>query len=422
MRIYNLFPLLAGKFNQWEPHLLRAVQMGFNWVFINPVQKPGKSGSLYSIADYFGFNPLLLDPRSTLSEAEQFKGALAAAHGLGMSVLVDLVINHCAYDSPLVTKEPQWFERENGQVQHPYCVEPNGDKNYWYDLAHFDHQKTSDPEGLYRYFTSVIEHLISLGVDGFRCDAAYQIPRRFWTRLITDTRRRHPTIRFVAETLGCTADQTRDTAAAGFDYVFNSAKWWDYHETWLIEQYQLTREIAPSIGFPESHDTARLFTEFGGNEAAIKQRTLFTFLFGSGAMIPMGFEYGFKKPLHVVNSSPADWEETSLDLTDFIRRLNEIKIQYLVFREECPAQLLELDNRRLLGLWKGSTNNREEALLVLNTDVYDRQVFYVDTIRSLIQSQSPLKCVSPDNPLEHINEPFHYELRPGEGLVFVTER
>src|ERR1700690_2384496 len=92
MRVYNLFPLLAGKFNQWEPHFERAVQMGFNWLFVNPVQRPGRSGSLYSIADYFGFNPRLIDTTSTLSENQQFQAALAAAHKLGLSVMIDLVI------------------------------------------------------------------------------------------------------------------------------------------------------------------------------------------------------------------------------------------------------------------------------------------------------------------------------------------
>lgn len=57
MIIYNLFPLLAGKFGEWEGHLLRASRMGFDWVFVNPVQRTGASGSLYSIADYFALNP-----------------------------------------------------------------------------------------------------------------------------------------------------------------------------------------------------------------------------------------------------------------------------------------------------------------------------------------------------------------------------
>jgi len=30
MILYNLFPLLAGTFERWQPHFERARQMGFN--------------------------------------------------------------------------------------------------------------------------------------------------------------------------------------------------------------------------------------------------------------------------------------------------------------------------------------------------------------------------------------------------------
>ena len=103
----------------------------------------------------------------------------------------------------------------------------------------------------------------------------------------------HPEVTFIAETLGCSPEQTRDTAAAGFDWIFNSAKWWDYTSPWLMEQHELTRNIAPSIGFPESHDTQRLFAETDGNLEAQKQRYLFTALFSAGVMIPVGYEFGF---------------------------------------------------------------------------------------------------------------------------------
>ena len=39
----------------------------------------------------------------------------------------------------------------------------------------------------------------------------------FWRRLIGRIRAAHPEVTFVAETLGCSPEQTRDTAAAGFD-------------------------------------------------------------------------------------------------------------------------------------------------------------------------------------------------------------
>ena len=73
MLIYNLFPLLAGPFDQWEPHLKRAAAMGFDWVFVNPIQKLGRSGSLYSIADYFAINKALLRPKSKLGADDQVR-------------------------------------------------------------------------------------------------------------------------------------------------------------------------------------------------------------------------------------------------------------------------------------------------------------------------------------------------------------
>jgi starch synthase (maltosyl-transferring) len=73
MIIYNLFPLLAGNFTEWDSHLSRASEMGFNWVFVNPVNLPGFSGSLYSIKDYFDFNPLLIDSKSKKEPQQQIK-------------------------------------------------------------------------------------------------------------------------------------------------------------------------------------------------------------------------------------------------------------------------------------------------------------------------------------------------------------
>ncbi|MER2539360.1 MAG: alpha-amylase family glycosyl hydrolase, partial [Azonexus sp.] len=144
MLIYNLFPLLAGHCGRWEPHLKRAADMGFDWVFVNPVQRPGSSGSLYSIADYFQLNPLLLDASAKLTGDEQFQAMLATADKLGLKVMVDLVINHCAFDSELTRQHRNWFVIENGEIAHPFCME-NGQKVVWGDLVRFEHQHTSDP-------------------------------------------------------------------------------------------------------------------------------------------------------------------------------------------------------------------------------------------------------------------------------------
>ena len=422
MIIYNLFPLLAGKFTDWEKHLLRASEMGFNWVFVNPVQRPGMSGSLYSIADYFDFNPLLIDPNNKEPPQQQLKTAVDLAEKLGLNLMVDLVLNHCSVDSDLTRSHPDWFVwEERKRVAHPFCYE-NGKKVVWGDLAKFDHSKSKDKEGLFGFFFSIIEFLVKSGFKGFRCDAAYQVPASLWKRLIRQTKKSYPDVLFFAETLGCPPDQTRKTAAAGFDYIFNSSKWWDFNGAWLLEQYDLTRKTAPSISFAESHDTARLSQELGGNIEALKQRYLFSALFSAGVMMPMGFEFGFRKKLHVVKTRPEDWEETKIDLCSFIAEVNRIKAGRAIFLEEAPTEILQHENPQVLFMWKASTTTREESLLILNKDAHNKQPFYVESLQEFVQAETRLYDLSPEHPRQHIPTPFSYDLRPGQAIVLTTSR
>ncbi len=420
MKIYNLFPLLAGPVNGWQPHLERAAAMGFDWIFVNPIQKLGRSGSLYSVADYLNINPALLKPRARKSPEDQVRAMTAEAHRLGLRLMIDLVINHCAVDSELVRVHPNWFVRDGKRIANPFCVEADGNKIVWRDLAQFDHAGSQDSEGLLRYCGDVVEYLVGLGFTGFRCDAAYQIPGPFWRRLIKRTRASHPEVTFVAETLGCSPAQTRDTAAAGFDWIFNSAKWWDYDSPWLLEQHELTRQIAPSIGFPESHDTPRLYAESNGNLEVQKQRYLFTALFSAGVMMPMGYEFGFRKRLNVVRTSAQDWEQTDIDLTDYIRRVNAIKDAYPVFQEDGLIQSLNHPNSAVLLLWKGSARSQSQGMLILNKDPWGWQHFHTEDLYRDIQAPPPLTDVSPDWPMDHIPTPFTYELPPAAARVLVT--
>lgn len=422
MIIYNLFPLLAGKFTDWERHLSRAAAMGFNWVFVNPIQVPGSSGSIYSIADYFDFNPLLLDRDSSGPPREQIKSAIRYAEKLGLRMMVDLVINHCSVDSALLKEHPEWFEWEDkGRIAHPFADE-NGKKVVWKDLAKFDHRNSRDKEGLYGFCLRVVTFLIELGFTGFRCDAAYQLPGRLWERLIRETREKHPDVLFFAETLGCPPDLTIKTARAGFDYIFNSSKWWDFRSPWLMKQYALTRDIVPSVSFAESHDTVRLCEELNGNVEGLKQRYLFAAFFSGGVMMPIGFEFGFRKKPHVVKTRPEDWEETAIDLTDYIRTVNEIKSNHIIFQEDAPTELPHYDNPNILLMCKASSHTREESLLIMNKDINNSHHFHAENLESYLQTGTPLTDISPGRRLENVPTPFSCEVKPGQGMVLTTSR
>ncbi len=421
MKIYNLFPRLVGRFNRWLPHLKRAADMGFDWLFINPIQRLGRSASLYAIADYFSINPEFIDWRSTSSPDDQVRAMIAEAERLGLKFMIDLVINHCAIDAPVVKKHPEWFVHEGGRVVNPFCIETDGTKVVWYDLAQFDHLHSADQAGLERYFQRIIDHLIGLGFRGFRCDAAYQVPGDLWQRLITQTRQSHPEVFFIAETLGCSPEQTLATAQAGFDAIFNSAKWWDFEGDWLLEQYELTRRIVPSISFPESHDTERLFCESGYNPNELRQRYLFTALFATGVMIPIGFEYGFATRLDVVNTQPDHWEAINVDLTHEIAQINQIKDRYPVFHSEGPIERIQSTNAAVLVLHKSHPAGRGEALLILNKDPWNRQRVWVENLYHHIRTPGPLRDVSLEWVMDYLPTPFEFELAPGMGRVLVTE-
>ncbi|MFQ5560596.1 MAG: alpha-amylase, partial [Nitrospinota bacterium] len=353
---------------------------------------------------------------------EQLREINARARSYGLKTLVDLVISHSASDSKLLVEHPEWYKWESpGKVHHPFCHE-DGKKVVWRDLAKFDPEKSKDREGLLEFFFEGINYLLESGFSGFRCDAAYQIPRWVWERLIRRTKKVNKETVFLAETLGCTAEQTRETAKAGFDYIFNSSKWWDYHDTWMMAQYNLTRDIAPSISFPESHDTDRLSNELDGNVDGIKQRYLFSSLFSSAVMMPVGYEFGFKKRVHVVHTKPGEEERGDIDISGFIQEVNRIKGTYSVFCEEAPTEILQSNNPNVLLMWKGSVCSSEEALLILNKDIYSKQHFYSENVYNYVQARAPLKDVSPEFPLDFIPEPYSYDLRPGQGIVLITRR
>jgi starch synthase (maltosyl-transferring) len=61
-------------------------------------------------------------------------------------------------------------------------------------------------------------------------------------------------------------------------------------------------------------------------------------------MMPIGYEFGFRKKLDVVSTRPTDWETASFDLQRFIKRVNRLKIEHPLLHGE--GQLKTVTNNR----------------------------------------------------------------------------
>jgi starch synthase (maltosyl-transferring) len=283
--------------------------------------------------------------------------------------MVDLVINHTSKDSALVKRHPGWYCRdEKGAVQSPSAIDPADarKKTVWGDLAEIDHRKTTDPEGLTAFVEGVVEDCLEVGFEGFRCDAAYKVPVATWTNLTALARRVLPGAMFVAETLGCRIEEMMALEGSGFDYVMNSSKYWAFDAPWAIEQHERWQKIAPSIAFPESHDTPRLAAETGGLERVQRQRFVLAAVFSEGLLMPIGYELGFRTQLDVVKTRAGDWEEPTFDLSRFVAGTLALKLGQPAFAREGTLEALSKFDAKTLVLLKKAQG--AQALIVVNKD------------------------------------------------------
>ena len=196
--VYNLYPRLVGKFEHMKSHAIRAKEMGFQYVYLNPVALPGFSGSSYAIKNHYLYHPVHhkgwpldgedyseenLSKNKNLAESE-FQDFIEFCNEIGIKVMLDLVINHSSIDSNLVNEHGVWYKRsKRGNLINP-GVKEHGNYIKWGDLALIDNKCSEDKKALWNYWLELLEHYLKLGIKGFRCDAAYKVPTELWRFLI----------------------------------------------------------------------------------------------------------------------------------------------------------------------------------------------------------------------------------------------
>lgn len=173
--VYGVFPRAfsrEGTFQSLEQRLPEIKSLGATvlWLLpIHPIGDANRRGSLgnpYAVRDYDAINP-------EYGTLEDFRSLVRSAHGLGLRVVMDLVVNHAAWDSRLIFEHPDWFlHDESGAI-----VSPSAE---WSDVAALDlrhHELRKDIIRMAEYWVGEV------GVDGFRCHAAERVPTEFWELL-----------------------------------------------------------------------------------------------------------------------------------------------------------------------------------------------------------------------------------------------
>ena len=197
-----------GTFQAAEALLPTLKDNGIDIIWVMPCQPIGKItrkgtlGSYYSIIDYCAINPEF----GTRADFEHF---LKAAHKKGFKVILDWVANHTAPDSEW-TKNEGWHYRDSlGNLMVQYD---------WTDISklNYDNQDMRN-----EMLKSMHWWMDSIGIDGFRCDVAGEVPTDFWNWAMADLRQTHPNMFTLAEDED-KADELTETA---FDMYYG----WTLH-------------------------------------------------------------------------------------------------------------------------------------------------------------------------------------------------
>lgn len=429
IRAYNLYPKLVGEMNAWIRHFDRIQAMNFNWIYINPFNYPGLSGSDYAIKNHYHYHPLYVtgqldfkNPEAYVEKGNQLlRKVCREADKRGIKIMMDLVINHTAFDSPLSQEHPDWYERDsNGHLKHPGAQDG---ENWveWKDLAQINNAHSNDRDNLWNYWLNMMLFYMELGIRGFRCDAAYHVPIDLWRFLIFRIKERYPDAIFLGETLGCPPHQVVAIAQAGFDFISNSFKWWNLREQWFLEQNSDYSRHAPSITFPENHDTNRCALEFGGNPHQALLRYELGAYICSSISTTIGFEYGFQRQINVVHTDPSWWEPVSFDISEEIAQINEIKASYDILQEDNWIELLQLNDGRLFGFYKESRNGQEKIIILANLDGHEACMVRKLYVHGIMGS-SEVKDISRGHRMNDVPAFLEYYLHPGEVKLFYVKR
>lgn len=96
-----------GHINNWKSIISDQISLGYNFFHITPVQELGGSHSLYCIKDPNTLNPTLFSGYDKEGAYTRLAETINEIDSLGAACMVDVVLNHIAYDTEFIEQHPE---------------------------------------------------------------------------------------------------------------------------------------------------------------------------------------------------------------------------------------------------------------------------------------------------------------------------
>ncbi len=267
-------------------------ELGLNGIALGPIFESKTHG--YDTLDY-----LKIDPR--LGDDAAFDRFLGECKKRGIRVLLDGVFSHVSTDFAPLLRELEGpgdiasdrefdidMEASGGPV--PRVWEGHG------ELARFNHESSAARERV----AHVMRFWLERGIDGWRLDAAYSVPTRFWNAIIPDLRRDFPEAFFFAEIIH--GDYAEFVREAGVDSATEYELWKAIYSSieqknlfeleWTLGRHNTVLEHFVPLTFVGNHDTSRIASVLGADGALTAHAILYTL--GGAPALYYGDEQAFR--------------------------------------------------------------------------------------------------------------------------------
>lgn len=339
--------------------ILRENGIDIIWVMpcqpIGQITRKGTLGSYYSIIDYCAINPEF----GTRADFEHF---LAAAHKKGFKVILDWVANHTAPDSEW-TKHDGWHYRDSlGNLMVQYD---------WTDISKLDYHNQDMREEMLKAMHWWMD---TIGIDGFRCDVAGEVPTDFWNWAMSDLRLTHPDMFTLAED----EDKADELTQTAFDMYYG----WTLHHimnevaqgkkgvedlwNYFAKADTTVRTDAIRMNFITNHDeNSWNGTEFERMGDAALLFAAFTYVVPGMPLIYTGQLSGNHHRLEFFEKDLIDTDETFAQ-DKLYRKLNDFRARNLaLFSPEvgAPMRRVAADNEAIFACVRSNKDNTVIAVM-----------------------------------------------------------
>jgi cyclomaltodextrinase len=362
--IYEVFPRdfsAKGDLNGVTARLDELKDLGVTVLWIMPIHpigeklRKGPYGSPYAVRDYYAVNP-------DYGTLDDFKRLVSEAHKRNLKVILDLVVNHTAWDNVLITQHPEFYKKDaKGNIIPPV---PS-----WSDVAGLNY---ANPE-LRAYIIKMMKYWIQeCDIDGYRCDVASMVPTDFWEQARVELEKVKPDIMMLAEA----SKPELLVKAFDTDYswpllgTLNDVIIHDKPATALKKSWEDSRRQFPHgslhMRMSDDHDEARAIARFGIRGALAGSALMFTL--DGVPMLYNGMEVGDATE----SGDPALFEKLPIfwrpkerpPLRSIYQSLIKLRKQYAPFLNDDVSWLPNSDEADMVTFLRA--DDKDEFLVMIN--------------------------------------------------------